>query len=150
MKKDFDYLIIGAGPAGLQLGYFLDRENRDYLILDAAENVGSFYSHFPRHGQLLTVNKIYTGYDEDPKRRLRYDWNSLLSDSEEMVFRNFSQDFLPKREDFHRYLQAFAGHFDLNIQFNSRVEKISKPDNFEIFTESGTQFHCNKLIIATP
>ncbi|MFN8495013.1 MAG: FAD-dependent monooxygenase [Caldilineaceae bacterium] len=29
-----DYLIIGAGPAGLQLGYFLGKSGRDYLILD--------------------------------------------------------------------------------------------------------------------
>ena len=47
MKLDFEYLIIGAGPAGLQLGYLLDRANRDYIILDANETVGSFYRQFP-------------------------------------------------------------------------------------------------------
>ena len=26
------YIIVGAGPAGLQLGFFMDRANRDYLI----------------------------------------------------------------------------------------------------------------------
>ena len=30
-----DYLVIGAGPAGLQLGYFLARAGRDYQILEA-------------------------------------------------------------------------------------------------------------------
>ncbi len=29
-----DTLIIGAGPAGLQLGYYLERSGRDYLILE--------------------------------------------------------------------------------------------------------------------
>ena len=29
-----DYLVIGAGPAGLQLGYFLERAGRDYWILE--------------------------------------------------------------------------------------------------------------------
>lgn len=30
-----DYLVIGAGPAGLQIGYFLARAGRDYQILEA-------------------------------------------------------------------------------------------------------------------
>ncbi|HEX6472851.1 MAG TPA: NAD(P)-binding domain-containing protein [Streptosporangiaceae bacterium] len=30
-----DYLVIGAGPAGRQLGWFLERAGRDYLILEA-------------------------------------------------------------------------------------------------------------------
>jgi 4-hydroxymandelate oxidase len=29
-----DYLVIGAGPGGLQLGYFLERAGRDYLVLE--------------------------------------------------------------------------------------------------------------------
>ena len=26
----FDYVIVGAGPSGLQMGYFLKSANRDY------------------------------------------------------------------------------------------------------------------------
>jgi len=33
IKSEYDYVIIGAGPAGLQLGYFLHKANRRYLIL---------------------------------------------------------------------------------------------------------------------
>ncbi|NTU65121.1 MAG: NAD(P)-binding protein, partial [Chloroflexi bacterium] len=35
-----DTLVIGAGPAGLQLGYYLKRNGRDYLILEYAQKVG--------------------------------------------------------------------------------------------------------------
>ena len=40
-QQTVDYLVIGAGPAGLQLGYFLDRAGRDYLILEAGGVPGS-------------------------------------------------------------------------------------------------------------
>lgn len=34
MKTDFEYIIIGAGPAGVQLAYFLGQEGRDYAVLE--------------------------------------------------------------------------------------------------------------------
>jgi hypothetical protein len=52
-----DYLIIGAGPAGLQLGYFLERSGRDYLILEAGSHPGTFFRKYPRHRQLISINK---------------------------------------------------------------------------------------------
>ena len=74
----YDYLIIGAGPAGIQMGYFFERDGRDYLVLEA-EEPGAFFTKYPRHGNLISANKRYTGYD-DPEVNLRFDWNSLLSD----------------------------------------------------------------------
>ena len=30
----FDYIVVGAGPSGLQMGYYLQRANRNYVILE--------------------------------------------------------------------------------------------------------------------
>ena len=89
---EFEYLIIGAGPAGLQMGYYLEKANRNYLILEAGETPGTSFNKFPRHGKLISINKVYTGYD-DPEINLRWDWNSLLSDSEEMLFKHYSKRY---------------------------------------------------------
>jgi len=35
-----DYIVVGAGPGGLQLGYFLERARRDYVILERAAQPG--------------------------------------------------------------------------------------------------------------
>ncbi|HEU5159414.1 MAG TPA: NAD(P)-binding domain-containing protein [Streptosporangiaceae bacterium] len=43
-----DYLVIGAGPAGLRFGYFLHQAGRDYLILEAGATPGTTYRRFPR------------------------------------------------------------------------------------------------------
>src|SRR6266480_3395521 len=92
ISTDYDYLIIGAGPGGLQLGYFLQKAQRSYLILEANSGPGSFFKSFPRHRMLISTNKVYTGFD-DPELNLRFDWNSLLSDSEELLFKNFSKRY---------------------------------------------------------
>jgi len=47
-----DYLILGAGPAGLQLGHFLERAGRDYLIVEGGEGPGTFFRTFPRPGRV--------------------------------------------------------------------------------------------------
>ncbi len=75
-KFEFDYLIIGAGPAGLQLGYYLEQAKRDYLILESSDSSGAFFQQYPRHRTLISTNKVHTGYD-DPEINLRWDWNSL-------------------------------------------------------------------------
>jgi len=36
-----DYIIVGAGPSGLQLGYFLQRADRDYVILERGSQAGA-------------------------------------------------------------------------------------------------------------
>lgn len=39
----YDYCVLGAGPAGLQMGYFLSKSQRDYIILERNSGPGSFF-----------------------------------------------------------------------------------------------------------
>ena len=38
-----DYIVVGAGPAGLQMGFFLDRAGRDYLVLERGPGAGNLF-----------------------------------------------------------------------------------------------------------
>ena len=40
-----DYCVIGAGPGGLQLGYYLQQAGRDYMLFER-NSVPGKYSHF--------------------------------------------------------------------------------------------------------
>ncbi len=146
--KEVEYLIIGASRAGLQLGYFLEKANRNYLILEAGDSAGTFFKEFPRHRKLISINKVYTGYS-DPEINLRWDWNSLLSDSEEMLFKNYSKRYFPNADDLVRYLHDFALHFNLKVRYNTRVQQISKHDDFQVIDSEGNIYTSQRLIIAT-
>ncbi|HLP89551.1 MAG TPA: NAD(P)-binding domain-containing protein [Nostocaceae cyanobacterium] len=146
--QEFDYLIIGAGPAGVQLGYFLEKANHNYLILEAGDSPGTFFKKFPRHGKLISINKVHTGYD-DTEINLRWDWNSLLSDSREMLFRNYSNRYFPNTDDLVRYLHDFTKFFNLKVKYNTKVVKISKSGNFQVVDEQGNMYFSKRLIIAT-
>ncbi|BAZ29794.1 FAD-dependent pyridine nucleotide-disulfide oxidoreductase [Cylindrospermum sp. NIES-4074] len=146
--KELDYLIIGAGPAGVQLGYFLEKSNHSYLILEAGNAPGTFFKEFPRHRKLISINKVYTGYN-DPEVNLRWDWNSLLSDSEEMLFKNYSKRYFPSADDLVQYLHDFTQHFNLKVKYNTKVVKISKDGKFQVMDSEGNIYYSQRLIIAT-
>lgn len=143
----YDYLILGAGPAGLQMGYYLEKAGRNYLILEAGQTVGTFFKSFPRHRRLLSINKIHTGY-EDAEINLRWDWNSLLSDREELLFKHYSNSYFPSAEDLINYLQDFATQCNLKIKYGTRITKIKKNDHFTLVDAQGNSYSCKYLIIA--
>lgn len=145
---EHDYLIIGAGPAGLQLGYYLEKSNRDYAILEAGDAPGTFFKEYPRHRKLISINKRHTGYD-DPEINLRWDWNSLLSDSEEMLFKHYSKKYFPDANSLVDYLGDFANHFGLNIKYGVKVAKITKDKKFIVIDQNGQVHSCKHLIVAT-
>src|SRR5437773_7666947 len=97
------YVILGAGPGGLQLGYFLAQAGHDYVILEAADGPGAFFETFPRHRRLLSINKVHTGYD-DPEMNLRWDWNSLLGDGGGPLFKDVSRSYFPNADELREYL----------------------------------------------
>ena len=86
---------------------------------------GSFYARYPRHGKLISINKRHTG-KTNKEFNMRHDWNSLLSDNDDMLMRHYTRDFFPKRESLVHYLNDYTKTFDLNVKYNTEVSNISK------------------------
>lgn len=143
-----DYIIVGAGPAGLQLGHFLQQSDRDYVILEAGDSPGTFFKKFPRHRKLISANKVYTGYS-DKIRNLRWDWNSLLSDDDSLLFKEYSREYFPHADAMVRYLRDFADRQVLNVRYSTPVERIWRDGAFHLRTAEGETLSCKRLIMAT-
>ena len=144
-----DYLVIGAGPAGLQLGYFLERAGRDYLILESGPTPGTFFRTFPRHRSLISINKPHTG-ESDPERNLRMDWNSLLSDDPGLLFTRYSQRYFPPADELVRYLADFAAGWRLRIRYGTRAVHVRREDGgFAVTDAAGGTYRARRLIVAT-
>ncbi|WP_029901192.1 NAD(P)-binding domain-containing protein [Nocardia brasiliensis] len=143
--SELDYLIIGAGPAGLQMGHHLQQAGRDYLIVEGGPAAGTFFTRYPRHRRLISINKVHTGWD-DPELNLRMDWNSLLPGP---LFKDYSRRFFPDADDMVRYLRDYAVRQGLSIRYDTRVERISRPDLFEVVDQHGEVLRAHRLIVAT-
>jgi thioredoxin reductase len=142
-----DYLIIGAGPAGLQLAALLERDGHDYVVLEAGDAAGTFFTRYPRHRTLISINKVWTGSD-DPEFNLRADWNSLLTEDPALLFKNYSRKYFPAADDFVRYLKDFSD--GLNVLYGRNVQRVSRsPEGIFTVATAEETFTAAKVVVAT-
>jgi len=147
---EHDYLVLGAGPGGLQLGYFLQRSGCDYLLLESGRGVGSFFRTYPRRRRLISFNKRQSLY-RDPEIRLRWDWNSLLTDDYSLPFADFSRELYPHADDLVRYLEHFARRAGLAIAHGVTIVRIARRrgGGFLLQDARGRAYRCRVLVLAT-
>ncbi|XP_029446273.1 FAD-dependent oxidoreductase domain-containing protein 2 [Rhinatrema bivittatum] len=151
-----DYCIIGAGPSGLQMAYFLQQSGRDYVIFERSNSSGSFFHLYPRHRKLLSINKRYTGLS-NREFNLRHDWNSLLSHTERLLFRHHSQDFYPHADAMVRYLNYFSTALGLRVQYNTNITRVQLHTDLQAWNghyfllrdQNGQSYRCSVLLVAT-
>lgn len=149
MDRTLDYVIIGGGPAGIQMAYYLQRNGRSYAVLESSDRPGVFFETYPRHRQLLSINKVHTGC-EDPELNLRHDWNSLLSEEYEPLFKSVSSDFFPSADALLTHLEAFVQRHGIPIDYGRTVTRVSRAgDGFTVECADGQHYGCRSLIVGT-
>nr|XP_006816535.1 PREDICTED: FAD-dependent oxidoreductase domain-containing protein 2-like [Saccoglossus kowalevskii] len=152
LKKD--YCIIGAGPSGLQLGYFLHKAGRDYLIFERTNTSGAFFIDYPRHRTMISINKRNTG-KTNKEFNLRHDWNSLLSDDDSLQMRHYSGDFFPHADMFLKYLQDYTKKLGINVKYNTNIVNVKSINitadqpRFQLQDHFHNIYECKTVIVGT-
>lgn len=147
---NYDFLVVGAGPAGIQAAICLEEKNANYLVLERSSKINNHFRNYPRHRQLISINKRFTG-SENPDFNLRHDWNSLLTTNpQQTLFTAYSTDLYPSADSLCQYLDDVVKSHGLQIKTDQCVHNISKLEDgtFKVTTESNT-YTCKHLLIAT-
>uniref|UniRef100_H2YH79 FAD/NAD(P)-binding domain-containing protein n=1 Tax=Ciona savignyi TaxID=51511 RepID=H2YH79_CIOSA len=145
-----EYCVIGAGPGGLQMAYFLHNAARNYIVFEKADKAGSFYEIYPIHQKLISINKRYT--DRTNKEfNFRHDWNSLVSHDESLKMTKYTNEFFPPADTLVQYLNDFATKLNLKIQYNSTMHDVMKRDDklFQMWDQHDNAYTCKYVIMAT-
>src|ERR671910_543179 len=106
-RERYDVVVVGAGQAGLAMGYFLARQGRRFVIVDAADSIGAAWRS--RWDSLL----LFTPRRYDSLPGLDFPGDS---------------DGYPTRDEVIAYLEQYAAALDLPIELGSAVRSLTKKD----------------------
>jgi putative flavoprotein involved in K+ transport len=123
-----DVAVIGAGQAGLALGYFLAQQGRRFVILDSADSVGSNWRNRWDSLVLFTPRR----YDSLPGLTFSGD-----------------PDGYPNRDEVIAYLEQYAGAFGLPIEFNSPVRSLTKRNGRFVVESPDRLIEADQVVVAT-
>lgn len=144
---DMSYVIVGAGPGGLQASHLLKRAGIPHTVLERADGPGSFFLRFPRHRAMLSINKRFNIFPEDDFN-LRHDWNSLLG--ADLRFTSYSEELFPHADAYHQYLCDFASRYDLPVEYSCPAVAIRRDaKGFAVTDARGGTHHCRRVLMAT-
>ena len=126
--RQVDTVVIGAGQAGLTMGYYLAAQKCDFVILDASERVGDSWR--TRWDSL----RLFT-----PAR-----YNTLP----DMAF-PASEDYYPTKDEMADYLEAYADRFDLPVQLATTVTSLSWNGTRYVLETDAQRVLANHVVMAT-
>ncbi|WP_226527506.1 flavin-containing monooxygenase [Metabacillus niabensis] len=124
----YNTIIIGAGQAGLAVGYYLKQFNKSFLILDKGNEVGESWKE--RYDSLL----LFT-----PR---------MYSALPGMKFHGESHGF-PTKDEVADYLQSYVVKFHIPIRFQSEVVSVTEKEGHFIIKTKNDVFSAENLVIAT-
>lgn len=125
----YEVVVIGGGQAGLTAGYMLQQQKISYLVLDGGDCIGASWRKRFSSLTLFTPNNL----------------NRLAG----FVAPHGRGQYLNK-DEFADYLQEYAEHFELNVQLNSKVTKLSKTEQgFAIEVNGKDLIEARQVVIAS-
>jgi len=120
-------IIIGAGQAGLSVGYHLARRGRQFLVLEANERVGDSW-------------------------RMRWDSLRLFTPArydalDGMPFPS-SPGYFPTKDEMGDYLASYASQFQLPVRTGQAVTSLTRDGDRYLVVTDGARYEAKHVIVA--
>jgi putative flavoprotein involved in K+ transport len=127
--SSYEVVVVGAGQAGLAMGYFLRRQGRRFVLFDRAGQIARAW-HERWDSLTLFTPRRYSGlpglpFPGDP-------------------------DGYPTRDEVIAYLERYAETFELPIDLNSEVKELERGDDGRLRLEvDGRTITADQVVVAT-
>ena len=125
--ETFHTIVIGGGQAGLSVGYYLARQGRPFVILDASQRVGDAWR------QRWDSLRLFTP--------------ALFDNLTGMKFPAPSFSF-PTKNAMADYLEAYARHFQLPVRSGMRVDRLTRAGDRYVVEAGQHRFEADHVVMA--
>ena len=127
--RALDILVIGAGQAGLALGFHLKKTPFRFRIVDCHARVGDSWRK--RYDSLV----LFT-----PRAYSALPGLAVAGDP----------DGYPTKDEMADYLETYASHFGLPVTTGTGIRRLERADGgFRATTEAGERIDCRTVVLAT-
>ena len=127
-NRGYDVLVIGAGQAGLTVGYYLRQTGLRFLIVDGAEQVGSAWAERWESLVLFTPRRLNAmpglPFDGDPDRE-------------------------PTRDEVIDYLGRYATELELPVALKTPITALDHREGRFVAESPAGTFEADQVIVAT-
>ena len=127
-REHFDVVVIGAGQAGLAIGYFLARAGRRFLIVDGADSIAGAWRSRWDSLVLFTPRR----YDSLPGLAVPGD-----------------PDGYPTRDEVIAYLEQYADAFELPVELGNAVRSLDADGGRFVVALEDRQIEADQVVVAT-
>lgn len=123
-----DFIIVGAGQAGLSMAYYLKKQNRDFLVVDANSEAGAPW--LKRWDSL----KLFTPSE----------FNNLPG----LPFPHKKGHYASKYE-VADYLKLYVATYNIPITFNEKITALNKEGDHFVLSSKNRTFKAKNVVVST-
>jgi len=148
----YDVLVVGSGPGGLQVSYYLSHLGIDHAVISADPGPGGMFRRYPFFQRLLSWTKPHTQLAHDSRAYERYDWNSLIAFEPEHRalmpgLMDGSSEF-PSRAEMEAGLRLFVERMGLRVRYETAWQGTSRTDDGYVLHTTAGDYHSRVVIFA--
>lgn len=126
-KKNYQLIIIGAGPIGIACGIAAKNAGLEYLIIEKGSLVNSLY-HYPVNMQFFSTSE-----------RLEIGGVPFMTLHPK-----------PKKQEALEYYRRVVQNFSLHINYHEKVESVIQEGRTQFLIQSSKkQYHTQNIIVST-
>ena len=148
----YPIVVVGSGPGGLQLSYYLRRLGVEHATISTDPGPGGMFRRYPLFQRLNTWSKPYAMAERGTRPYEWYDWNSPVADAPELrSLVSQSMDgisYFPSRAEMEKGLVAFAERAGIQVRYGCRWESTRREDDGLTVLTSDGEYRCAVAVFA--
>jgi thioredoxin reductase len=150
---DYDVVVVGSGPGGLQTAYSLTRTGIPRCAVISRDPApGGMFRRFPVYQRLISWTKPDAPFERGTREYEWYDHNSLVGDERghqalapEFMDRSFD---VPARSEMEAALVEFATRGDVRVRYGCEWLSTRREDGSFVLGTSDGEYRCRVCVFA--